>query len=81
MAEEPPERIVIQYPPLSVDGPRFPAKRCVGDRVVIEADVFRDGHELLRAVVLYHGPGKWSGDRIPWREAEMRRIDPMFSTW
>jgi starch synthase (maltosyl-transferring) len=70
MPEAPPERIVIQYPSPAVDGGRFPAKRCVGDEVTVEADIFRDGHELLRAVVRYRGP---SGGR--WREAEMERID------
>jgi starch synthase (maltosyl-transferring) len=65
-----PARTVIQYPTPSVDDGRYAAKRCVGDTVRVEADVFRDGHELLRAVVRYRGPG---GGR--WREAEMARID------
>ncbi len=65
-----PPRIVIQYPSPAVDGGRYAAKRCVGDRVEIEADVFRDGHDLLRAVVRYREPG---GRR--WNETEMERID------
>src|SRR5205807_240969 len=52
-----PTRIVIQYPTPSVDDGRYAAKRCVGDTVRVEADVFRDGHELLCAVVRYRGPG------------------------
>jgi starch synthase (maltosyl-transferring) len=66
----PPRRIVIQYPTPSVDDGRYPVKRCVGDRVTVEADVFRDGHDLLRAVISYLGP-----DGTDWREAEMHRID------
>ena len=54
----------------AVDGGRYPAKRCVGDRVAVEADIFRDGHDLLRAVVRCRGPGERR-----WREAELRRID------
>jgi starch synthase (maltosyl-transferring) len=65
-----PTRIVIQYPTPAVDDGRYPAKRCVGDEVRVEADVFRDGHDLLRAVVRYKPPG---GTR--WREAEMQPID------
>ncbi len=65
-----PRRIVIQYPTPSVDGGRFPAKRCVGDSVTVSADVFRDGHEIIRAVVRYRGPG----DRR-WRETALRRTD------
>jgi starch synthase (maltosyl-transferring) len=55
-AAQPPTRIEIQYPSPAVDGGLFPAKRCVGEVVTVEADVFRDGHDLLRAVVRYRGP-------------------------
>ena len=50
-------------PAPDVDGGRYPAKRCVGDTVAVEADIFRDGHELLRAVVRYRGPATRSGAR------------------
>jgi len=66
----PPKRIEIQYPEPVVDGGRFPAKRCVGDTVTVSADIFRDGHDLLRAVVRYCG-----ADKQRWREAELHRID------
>ena len=52
-----PPRIVIQYAEPTVDAGRYPAKRVVGDTVHVTADVFRDGHEILRAVVRYRGPG------------------------
>jgi starch synthase (maltosyl-transferring) len=67
---EPPSRIEIQNPAPAVDGGRYAAKRCVGDSVTVAADIFRDGHDKLRAVVRHRGPG---GGR--WREAEMRPID------
>ncbi len=70
MPEAPPKRIEIQYPQPVVDGGRFPAKRCVGDTVAVSADIFRDGHDLLRAVVRYRGP-----DKRRWREVELHRID------
>ena len=63
-------RIVIQYPEPAVDDGRFAAKRCVGDTVASSADIFRDGHDILRAIVRYRGP-----DDTDWREAEMRRTD------
>jgi starch synthase (maltosyl-transferring) len=66
----PPTRIQIQYPAPSIDDGKFAAKRCVGDEVTVAADIFRDGHDLLRAVVRYRGPGERR-----WSEAEMRRID------
>ncbi len=69
-AAQPPPRIVIQYPMPSVDDGRYPVKRCVGDRVTVTADVFRDGHELIRAVARYRGP-----DQSQWQEVELERID------
>jgi starch synthase (maltosyl-transferring) len=69
-SEQAAPRIVIQYPEPAVDNGRFAAKRCVGDTVTVSADIFRDGHDILRGVVRYRGPGD-----AQWREAEMRRID------
>src|SRR5690348_14611202 len=63
-------RIVIQYPEPAVDNGQYAAKRCVGDIVTVSADIFRDGHDLLRGVIRYRGPGD-----TDWREAEMHRID------
>jgi starch synthase (maltosyl-transferring) len=61
---------VIQYPAPSVDGGSFPAKRCVGDLVSVAADIFRDGHDELRAVVRYRAPAERR-----WREGELKPID------
>ena len=58
-------RIVIQYPSPSVDDGRYPAKRCVGDRVTLQADVFRDGHELIRATVRYRAPAQSVPESLP----------------
>ncbi len=66
----PPDRIRIEHPHPVVDDGRFPAKRCVGDTVEVSADIFRDGHDVLRAVVRYRPPGEEG-----WREAPMRHID------
>ena len=62
-AKQPPPRILIQFPPPAVDGGRYPVKRCVGDRVDVSADIFRDGHDLLRAVVRYRPARDASGAR------------------
>jgi starch synthase (maltosyl-transferring) len=69
-AKQPPPRIVIQFPAPAVDDGRYAAKRCVGDTVTVEADIFRDGHDLLRAVVRY----KHAQDD-EYQESELRRID------
>jgi starch synthase (maltosyl-transferring) len=36
-----------------IDGGRFPMKRTVGDSVIVEADIFADGHDVLYAVLLH----------------------------
>src|SRR5919108_317934 len=65
-----PPRIQILSPAPMIDCGRFAAKRTVGEWVDVSADVFRDGHEIVRAVVRYRGPGDED-----WREAPMRWID------
>jgi starch synthase (maltosyl-transferring) len=66
----PPARIVIQDPWPAVDGGRFPSKAIVGDDVHVSADVFRDGHDVLRAVVRYRPAGARK-----WREQPLEHID------
>jgi starch synthase (maltosyl-transferring) len=51
-------RIRIENVRPVVDCGEFPARRTVGERVQVRATVFRDGHEILGASVLYRGPGK-----------------------
>ena len=46
-------RIVVEGVTPEIDGGRFPIKRIIGDKVVIEADIFADGHYALSAVLLY----------------------------
>jgi starch synthase (maltosyl-transferring) len=46
-----PARIQIQDATPQIDCGRYPVKRTVGDRVVVRARVFRDGHEVLGASV------------------------------
>lgn len=66
----PTARIIIEavYPEL--DGGRFPVKRVRGDTIEVWADIFRDGHDKLAAVVKYR-PVK----EPQWREAPMRFFD------
>ena len=65
-----PDRIVIQYPEPALDGGRFAVKRCVGDTVAVSADIFRDGHDLLAAVVRYKPVAAKE-----WRESPLEPID------
>jgi starch synthase (maltosyl-transferring) len=62
-------RIQVQRVWPMLDCRRWPAKRSLGDRVDVWADVFGDGHDVLRAVVRYRAPGSRR-----WREAPMEPI-------
>lgn len=54
-------RVVIDKVWPEVDCGRYPVKRVVGEKVAVEADVFADGHDVVRARLLYRGPvdGEW----------------------
>ena len=49
-----------------VDGGRFPIKRVVGEEVCVQANIYADGHDTVRAVLLYRIVGKKK-----WEEAFM----------
>ncbi len=49
-------RVVIEGVSPVVDGGRFAVKRTVGDEVVVEADCFADGHDLVAAELLWRRP-------------------------
>src|SRR5664279_6211984 len=36
-----------------IDGGRFPVKRIVGERVAVWADVYRDGHDVMAAALVW----------------------------
>ena len=64
-----PSAVIENLQPL-VDGGRYPTKRIVGEDLVVEADIFKDGHDVVAAVL------KW---RVlaekRWRETPMAYID------
>ncbi len=52
-----------------IDCGRFPIKRTAGEKVLVEADVFADGHDALACVLLY----RRESDR-KWAEAPMEPL-------
>ncbi|TAM60402.1 MAG: DUF3416 domain-containing protein, partial [Chloroflexota bacterium] len=59
------QRVVVEAIQPSVDDGRFPAKRVVGDRLTVEADVFADGHDLVLARLLHRPPGADTWEAVP----------------
>jgi starch synthase (maltosyl-transferring) len=56
------KRVVIESVSPQVNGGRFPAKTALGDAVVVEADVFADGHDTVSSIVRYQemASGSWA---------------------
>src|SRR5688572_20251525 len=46
-------RVIIENVQPQIDGGQYPAKFTIGESVKISADIFGDGHDHLRAQVLY----------------------------
>ena len=59
-------RVVIEEVKPEIDDGRFPIKRIVGDKVVVEADIFADGHALPSGMLLYR-----KEDNPKWIEVPM----------
>lgn len=66
LPEQAAARVVIENLVPQVDGGRFPIKRTVGERVVVEADVFADGHDVLRCLLCHRRE-----EESTWQESPM----------
>jgi len=62
-------RVIIEGLSPEVDGGRFAAKRTIGDKVRVEADIFTDGHDSIAAVLLFK-----HASESEWQEAPMKAI-------
>jgi len=91
--EEGRTRIVIEGVNPEIDGGRFPIKRIIGDKVVVEADIFADGHSVLSAALLFHKESNPNWTEVPmeflvndrWRGSfivsELGRYRYTFTAW
>ena len=59
------ERVVIENVVPSVDCGRFAIKRVVGETVVVRADVFADGHDVVVSVLGYRRESEREWSEIP----------------
>lgn len=65
-----PSSVIIEHVWPELDGGRYPIKREVGDTLEVSADIFKDGHDKLAAVIRYR---RW--DETEWHETPMRYVD------
>jgi starch synthase (maltosyl-transferring) len=69
MARAFPSAVIENLRPL-IDGGRYPIKRIVGEDLAVEADVFKDGHDVVAALL------KWRRAGEPrWHETAMSLVD------
>ena len=64
-----PSVVIENLQPL-VEGGRYPIKRIVGEDLAVEADIFKDGHDVVAAVLKWRVLGKHT-----WRETPMIFVD------
>jgi len=69
MARAFPSVVIENLQPL-LDGGRYPIKRIVGEDLVVEADIFKDGHDVVAAILKWRVLGKRA-----WRETPMDFVD------
>src|ERR1044071_4361614 len=69
MARAFPSVVIENLQPL-LDGGRYPIKRIVGEDLVVEADIFKDGHDVVAAILKWRVLGKRA-----WRETPMNFVD------
>ena len=62
-------RIIIENVSPEIDGGAFPIKRVVGEKDVVRADVFADGHDAVEAYLLYR-----EFDQREWQEEPMKSL-------
>jgi starch synthase (maltosyl-transferring) len=64
------KRVTIENVKPEINSGTFPIKRVIGEKVIVEADIFADGHDSVLALLLFkkHGDQKW-------KESPMRFIE------
>jgi starch synthase (maltosyl-transferring) len=71
VAPAPPRIRILDVKP-QIDGGRFAVKRTVGEPVEASAEVFRDGHDAIRAVLRHRPPGgDWTETAMRWTDKEV----------
>ncbi|MEX2466779.1 MAG: alpha-1,4-glucan--maltose-1-phosphate maltosyltransferase [Gemmatimonadota bacterium] len=67
--EEGRKRAKIEGVEPQIDGGTFPAKRILGDEIIVEADAFCDGHDALTCILRYRHESEQN-----WRSTDMEPL-------
>lgn len=71
-------KIVIENVTPELDAGTVPIKRVIGEKVVVQADIFSSGHDYIAAHLLYRRAGENKWQRIPMRFVENDRFEEIF---
>lgn len=63
-------RVIIENVRPEIDAGRFPIKRVVGEKIVVTADIFTDGHDIVSARILFKKQGEQN-----WREVPLQLLE------
>jgi starch synthase (maltosyl-transferring) len=58
-------RLVLENVSPELDAGRYPVKRILGEIVLVGANIFKDGHDLISGRLLFRGPSETSFREIP----------------
>ena len=61
------QRVVIENVTPEIDGGKFYAKRVLGEKLIVEADIYADGHDIVNAKLLF-----CHEDQKKWQEVYMK---------
>ena len=64
-----PSAVIENLQPL-IDGGRYPIKRVTGEDLMVEADIFKEGHDVVAAALKWRMVGE-----SRWHETPMKLID------
>ena len=64
-----PSAVIENLQPL-IDGGRYPVKRVIGEDLIVEADIFKEGHDVVAAALKWRVVGE-----TRWHETPMKLID------
>jgi starch synthase (maltosyl-transferring) len=70
MLHEGRKRVVIENVKPEIDSGLFPIKRVIGEKVLVQADIFTDGHDSVSGSILYR-----KGRKKEWKEVQMKFIE------
>ncbi|MGD2245852.1 MAG: alpha-1,4-glucan--maltose-1-phosphate maltosyltransferase [Candidatus Aminicenantes bacterium] len=73
------KRVVIENVNPEIDGGLYAIKRVVGEKVVVQADIFADGHDQIKAVLLYRKDNEDEWKSLPMRFVENDRWEGEFT--